>query len=98
MIRPVPASPWLRVFTALLFAFSHFGRLDKTIEGETGPRDLVRIARLLSHTFFGFAMGALYVERVGVAPGVGWLVTQLIILAVVQARHATGILTCMQTN
>ena len=43
-------------------------------------------------------MGALYVERVGVAPGVGWLVTQLIILAVVQVRHATGILTCMQTN
>ena len=80
------------VHNTLLFSFSHFGRLDKALDsslegtehGKLEPHDLLGLVQLLSHTFMGFAMGVLYVERIGVASGVGWLVTQLVLLALAQ--------------
>jgi hypothetical protein len=68
----------------LLFCFSHFARLDKTVEGALEPRHLVSVVQLLSHTLFGVAMGVLYVEHIGVASGGGWLVSHMLLLAFTQ--------------
>ena len=42
---------------------------------------MLRLLRLLSHSFLGFSMATMYVEHIAIASGVGWLVTQLVLLA-----------------
>ena len=73
------------VHQTLLLTFSNFGRIEKVIETgrkEWGPHDMLRLFRLLAHSFLGFSMATMYVEHIAIASGVGWLVTQLVLLAI----------------